>query len=409
MYGKSIGIAAVLVATVSSLALAGASAQAGEVTWWTPNFNEARAQEMKAQFEEQHPDITINLEITTTNGLEQRILTTLQSGAAPDIIDVQYPWVNGYAQNGLIEPVGDIIDDPEDYNQAALDYVTWNDQVWGVPYRIEALAVIYNREHFTEAGLDPDSPPETWADLLEAAQALTRDGRSGFAVTGGGEFGNTVFRSVPFIWMNDGNILSDDGTEVLVNSPETVEAVEFWTDMYTEHGVSPASTLENDGTANRRLFIAENVSMYQSGQFDLASIQQENPDIDIGVMQTPHPEGKDTSAILGGWAWVVPSDAGNPEEARIFIDFLAQSDNMGFYTDTFPARESAMDLPRFDDPMLEPFAEMLPHTRPLPSHPRWVQIAQAYFDGVQRILIGQQTAQEAMDLAAEDIQALLDQ
>ena len=106
---------------------------------------------------------------------------------------------------------------------------------------------------------------------------------------------------------------------------------------------------------------------------------------------------------------MIPSSAENPEDAKTFIAFLAEPENMGFYTDTFPARVSAMDLPRFDDPMLEVFGQMLPHGRPLPNHPQWVQIAQAYFDGVQRILIGEQEPQEAMDDAAADIQTLLDQ
>lgn len=400
---------AVLTASASLLALSAAGTQAGEVVWWTPNFNAERAETLAAQFEEAHPDITVTLEITTTEGLPQRILAALQSGAAPDVIDVQYPWVRGYAQNDLVVPLDDVLQDRDDYNEAALGYVTWNDQLWAIPYRVESIAVIYNRGHFADAGLDPDAPPATWSELVDTAKALTRDGRSGFAITGGGEVGNTLFRSLPFIWMNGGEIISQDGKTAMVNQPEAVEAVKFYTDMLVEHGVSPASTLENDGVANRRLFIAEAVSMYQSGQFDLASIQQENPDIDIGVMMLPHPEGKDTAAILGGWAWVVPTDANNPDEAKTLIQFLGEAENTGYFTDTFPARVSAMDMPRFDDPLLEVFGQMLPYTRPAPSHPNWVQIVQAYFDGIQRILIGQQTAQEAMDDANEEIQALLDQ
>ena len=55
----------------------------------------------------------------------------------------------------------------------------------------------------------------------------------------------------------------------------------------------------------------------------------------------------------------------------------------------------------------KPFAEMLPYGRPVPVHKNWVKIMQAYFDGIQRILLGDQTAQKAMDQANEEIQALL--
>ncbi|MEZ5668939.1 MAG: ABC transporter substrate-binding protein [Alphaproteobacteria bacterium] len=397
-----------LAVTASALALSAGMAQAGEVTWWVPNWNEARATDLVAQFQAAHPDITVNMEITTSDGLPQRVLTALQSGSPPDIIDVQHGWVNGYAQNGLVIGMDDVVQDRDDYVPAALNYVTWDGKLWAIPYRIETHAVIYNRGDFAAAGLDPDNPPQTWDELVAAASALTHDGKSGFAITGGGEVGNTLFRSMPFIWMNGGSIISDDGTRATVNEPAAVEAVTFYTDFFAK-GLSPASTLENDGTANRRLFIADAVSMYQSGQFDINSIRNENPNIDIGVMMIPHPEGKDTAAILGGWSFIIPTDAPNPDDAKVLVQWLAESENMGTLTDTFPARVSAMSMPRFDDPILGVFKQMLPYGRPVPAHKNWVQIVQAYFDGIQRILLGDEDPQTAMDGAAEEIQALLDQ
>jgi multiple sugar transport system substrate-binding protein len=397
-----------ILAAASALALLAGAAAAGEVVWWTPNFNEARARELVTKFEAENPGITVKLEITTSDGLPQRVLTALQSGAAPDIIDVQHGWVNGYAQNDLVLPLDDVLEDRDDYVPAALDYVTWDGKLWGMPYRIETHAVIFNKGDFEAAGLDPAAPPETWTAPVDTATKLTHDGKSGFAITDRGEVGNTIFRSLPFIWMNGGGIISDDMTKATVNEPAAVEAVTFYTDFF-KNGLSPASTLENDGTANRRLFIAGTVSMYQSGQFDVASIRNENPNIDIGVMKIPHPEGKETAAILGGWSFVVPKDAGNPDEAKKVVQWLAKSDNQGALTDTFPARTSAMALPRFDDPILGVFKEMLPYGRPVPAEKNWVQIGQAYFDGIQRILLGDEDPQTAMDGAAEEIQALLDE
>ena len=89
------------------------------------------------------------------------------------------------------------------------------------------------------------------------------------------------------------------------------------------------------------------------------------------------------------------------------VQFLEQVGEPGCFTDTFPARVSAMALPRFDDPILSVFKSMLPHGRPVPIHSNWVQITQAYFDGIQRILLGDEDPQTAMDGAAYDIQPLL--
>ena len=90
------------------------------------------------------------------------------------------------------------------------------------------------------------------------------------------------------------------------------------------------------------------------------------------------------------------------------MQFPAAAENQGTLTDTFPARTSAMDMERFNDPVLQVFNEMLSYGRPVPNHPAWVQITQAYFDGIQRILLGDEDPQTAMDGAAEDIQGLLE-
>jgi len=392
---------------VSALLFACSSASAGEVVWWTPNWGQARAEKLAADFQKANPDITIKMEITTANGLPQRILTALQSGATPDIIEVQHPWVQGYAHNGLVLPVDDVIEDKDDYNKAAINYDTYEGKLYGIPYRIECVGVLYNIGDFQAAGLDPANPPQTWDQWTDAAKKLTSGGKFGMAITGGGEVGNTVTRLLPLIWMNGGNVISADGKTALVNSPEAVAAVKFYTDFY-KNKYSPDSTLQNDGIANRQLFIANKVSMYQAGQFDIAPIMQAKPDMKLGAMATPHPEGKQTAGIIGGWSYVIPKDAKNPDDARKFIKFLATSDNQGFFTDTFPARASALSQQRFQDPMLKQFAAMLPFGRPAPNTPRWVEISQALFDGVQRVLSGDQDPQASMDQAKDEIQALLD-
>ena len=129
---------------------------------------------------------------------------------------------------------------------------------------------------------------------------------------------NEAFAPVPLIWMNGGDVISADGKTATVNSPAAVAAIKFYTDFY-KNGTSPDSTLQNDGVANRTLFIAKKVAMYQSGQFDIPPIQQGDATIKIGAFPMPHPDGKDTSAIISGWSYVIPKDAKNPDDAKKFL------------------------------------------------------------------------------------------
>lgn len=411
------GLTAVVTAFVAAglVAASACGRRSSSIVWWTPSWGQARAAELARQFEAANPDLTVSIEVTVADGLPARIQTALRSGAPPDLIEAQHGWVVPYAQAGLLAPLDDVVaaDDRADYLPAALDYDTWNGHLWGAPFRIEAHALLYNRRLFRDAGLDPDRPPQTWPEMLAAARTLTRKtaaGRQqyGLAITGGGEVGNTLFRVLPMIWANGGAILSDDMTRVVVNERPAVEAVAFYTELFTKHHVSPPSTLQDDGLADRRMFIAESVAMYQSGQFDVGVIRQENPRLDLGVMTLPHPVGKETAAALGGWSFIVPRDAPHADGARRLVRFVSESSRMGFFTDTFPARASAMSLPRFADPILAPFREMLPHGRRVPPARNWLSIVQVFFDHLQRVLLSELTPQAAMDQAAREMQPLVD-
>ncbi len=406
----------ILTAFALALFLGGAALAQGTVTWWVPNWQQERAETLVEQFHAANPDVRVTLEITVSDGLLSRIQVALRGGTAPDLIDVANGWNVPLALGGGLEPLDARIAESgiplDDFLAPALGTATVDGALYGLPYRVEAHALIYNRDAYREAGLDPDAPPTTWDELLEASIALTRElpngqMQYGFGLAGGGEPGNTLFRSLPFIWMNGGGVLNDDNTASALAEPASIEAVEFYVHMFTEHGVAPPSTLQNDGAALRRLFIAGTIAQYQSGQFDLPAIRRENPDIDVAATMIPHPAGGSTAAILGGWNWIIPEASRNKDAAWRLVAFLAEPENMGFYTDTFPARTSGMSLPRFDDPDLAPFAAMLPFARPQPPVATWGQIVQAYFDGVQSALIGDASVADAMGVASMQIDRLL--
>ncbi len=123
----------------------------------------------------------------------------------------------------------------------------------------------------------------------------------------------------------------------------------------------------------------------------------------------PHPKGKDTAGILSGWDFIVPADSAHHDATLKFVAFLMKPENQGFYTDTFPAAQSAMSMPRFQDPLLQPFKEALKYARPLPASPAWIRTTQIVYSSVQSIMLGQATPQAAMDSAAQQIDAALQQ
>ncbi|MBI1779420.1 MAG: ABC transporter substrate-binding protein [Proteobacteria bacterium] len=393
-------------------------AAAEEIVWWAPNWGQARAEALAKRFEAANPGTTIKLEITVADGLQNRVLVALRSNSPPDLIETNNSWNVPFAATGRLMALDDYVAkskmDLKDFMPAPMATATFEGKLYGLPYRMETHGFIYNKGLYRDAGLDPNRPPETWSDLVAYSKRLTRvDGSGkqlyGIGVSGGGEVGNLIFRLMPLIWANGGSVLSEDGKKAVIDQPAAVAAVDFYTGMFTREGVAPPSTLQNDGLAMRRLYSAGSLAQYQSGQYDLPVIKAENAKIEIGVAKLPHPDGKDPAVVLGGWNFIMPKAAKHPDATWKLMEFLTQAEQMGFYTDTFPARRSAMTLPRFQDPELKSFQDMLAYARPAPSVAAWVQVVQIVFERVQQVLLKSATPQEAMTAAAKQIQPLLQQ
>lgn len=393
------------------------SSQPATITWWAPSWNDPRSDELAAKFMKENPNIKVEIQKTVGQGLQDKILVALQSGSGFDVADAAVTWIYAYASTGTVAPLDEFVSkskviDRKDFWPANWDSGLYDGKLYAIPYRSEAHAFIYNKAMYKAAGLDPAKPPVTWKDVLEYSQKLTKSGGDkpvyGMALVGGGEVQNILYTMLPYIWSNGGDIVSKDLKKCTLNQPAAVEAVKFYTDLLTTYKVAPPSTLQNDGTAMRNLFIQEVVAQFQQGQYALAPIHKDNPKIELGFGMLPVPEvGKKPAALLGGWSYVVPKASKNKEAAWKLIEFLSKPENMGYYTDTFPAASTAMNLPRFSNPELKVFGEMLPYIRQAPPLKSWIQIMTIFQKEVQAIMLGQKSAQQAMDDAAKQIDPLL--
>ncbi|WP_300268276.1 extracellular solute-binding protein, partial [Microbacterium sp.] len=136
------------------------------------------------QFEKEHPDIDII-------GVEYEwegptFAVQLAGGSLPDVFTVPFTDSKTLLENGQLTDVTEAIDElgyTDKFNPVILEGVTGEDgKLYGFPRQAYAAALHYNRDLFEQAGLDPDSPPETWDEIREAAQAITdATGKAGYA------------------------------------------------------------------------------------------------------------------------------------------------------------------------------------------------------------------------------------
>ncbi|HPB64171.1 MAG TPA: extracellular solute-binding protein, partial [Mesotoga sp.] len=183
-----------LTAVLIILLVAMSFASAKLVIWSSENQIPA-LEKLAADFES---DYGIQVEIQQVNfgDIKSKFLTAAPAGEGPDIIVGAHDWVGELAINGLIEPIP-FLPDREQYYEVALDALNYGGKLYGVPYTIEAIAIIYNKDLVFDV-------PKTLTELEQLALEASDDEVVGFIYTAG-----DFYHSAPFILGRGGYIFKE--------------------------------------------------------------------------------------------------------------------------------------------------------------------------------------------------------
>jgi multiple sugar transport system substrate-binding protein len=236
----------------------------------------------------------------------QKFMSSLSAGRAPDIYSldlVQFPYfvsINAFAD---ITERFNQLPFKDELSQGILQLGKANGRVHALPYELDVSHIMWNKDMFREAGLDPEQPPRTWDELVEYSKALTKDTNGdgntdqwGFAVLGNSA-GSYMFWFMPFVWNNGGSMFDNEGN-VTFHSDATEEALQLWHDLVYEHEVAPRSSVQWSSGDRYNAFVSERLAIYMGGNFNITSLQKDAPDLDYGVALMP--KGKGEYATFGG-------------------------------------------------------------------------------------------------------------
>lgn len=157
-------------------------------------------------------------------------------------------------------------------------------KTWGIPFQRSTVVMYYNKEAFKEAGLDPNKAPQTWAELKEAAQKLTKKDANGNVTQYGIQIPSTGFA----YWMlqtfttpNDVLLANEAGTQVTFDHPKVIEALETWVNLAKE-GVHPKGVVEWGTTPKD--FMEKKAAIIVTTTGNLTNLKN-NAKFDFGVAQ----------------------------------------------------------------------------------------------------------------------------
>jgi sn-glycerol 3-phosphate transport system substrate-binding protein len=196
-------------------------------------------------------------------------------------------------------------------------------KTWGVPFQRSTVVMYYNKELFKAAGLDPNKPPTTWAEMLDAAKKLTIKDASGKVTQWGIQIPSSGFPYwlfQGFAIQNDVAMSNDAGNAVTFRDPKVVEALQYWLDL-GKQGVHPPGIVEWGTTPKD--FFEKKVAMMWTTTGNLTNVRN-NAKFDFGVAMLP--AGKRKGSPTGGGNFYIfkKASAAQQEASFRFIKWITQ-------------------------------------------------------------------------------------
>ena len=275
---------------VGLLAGCGGGSQGDENTIVMFLYGQEKEQEVYkdliAQYEEES-GIHVDLQITTADEYNQNIMAAQTGGTMPDVFYLGPDAVARYVANDLVLPLDDYLD------QAVIDDLwgaingayrfdgknpgSGQGSIYALPHDFSTFALAYNKDIFDEAGLDYPDPenPYTWDEFLEVCKTLTKDTDGDGEIDQWGCANALQWALDAFIYTNNATFLNEDRTQVVIDSPEFVEALQYFADLTCTYQVTP-SVEQDTALGGYQRWLDGQIGFYACGTWDVAAFMDKN-------------------------------------------------------------------------------------------------------------------------------------
>lgn len=377
---------------------------------------------MVSEFEKANPDIKIQLEPVPYPTMNVKFMTQSRARQAPDIFRAYEASVISFAEMGLLlnlEPYieksgGKVFKDS--FVDALEPLVSHQGNWYGLVSWVVPQDLVYNRDMFTKAGLDPNVPPKNWAEFLAYAKKLTKKDETGKTVQWGfvirGEKTHSAtLRLISFFYRNGARILTKDYSKATLNSPEGMDAFKRLVELYTKHHVIPPGIPEATGHFLNTMIAQEKAGMIQHGYNNIGIWDTMIPGMKdkLSIVHMPYDKINTTTGLAS--VMVISSQCKHLEEAWKFITFIVNKKNqVRMFTEAnfLPTREDALQLPEIQDCEAARFSiESIDKLTIYPHIPEWPEISFTIIEAFHEATAEAKTPEEALNEAAAKINAVL--
>lgn len=376
--------------------------------WHTHSDPEAAQLDLViAAFEAANPGILVEPTRYAYSDFKTALLTAISSGVVPDVVRLDIAWVSEFANQDALTQLDGTMPGFEEIIAGVfpgpLSTNFWDGHYYGLPLDTNTQVLLWNQSVFEAAGLT--TPPATMEEFAAVACQLSDAANNVYGYAQGGTY---FWAPAPVFYAMGGQIVDENITTATgyINGAESVAAFTMLKELYDNGCLSP--NLLGGGIATDAGHAQGNYAMIIDGPWMVDIYRGNYPDFQVNF--APIPTGPDgtTSSVVGGEDVVIMAGSPNQEAAMTWAAFLLSSDTqkMMAAVGQMPVLTSLIgdpDLP----PYFNVFQEQLLTAQARVPHPLWSDMDNAINNAYQRILRGEQTVQEALDQAAEEINALI--
>ncbi|PSL37363.1 multiple sugar transport system substrate-binding protein [Labedella gwakjiensis] len=413
MIAKKLHVPLALATTaLAAVALAGCStggsgggddAASGTYTWWDPypQHEEGSDWANRVQACGDEAGVTIERTAYDTTALTNQALLAAQENNSPDVILLDNPAVSTLAETGMVSTVEELGLDVSDIDENLLAAGELDGETYGIPIGANTLALYYNADILSAAGVDPASITD-W-DSLDAALAKVNDtGKRGITFSALNTEEGT-FQFLPWFWGAGADL-----TEL--NSSEAVEALNLWKG-WLDKGYAPNSVITNSQNTVWEEFLTGEFAFAENGTWQVNSAADAG--FETGVITLPAKDGGAAPAPTGGEFVIAPvqSDTARYDVTRKIIECMTTPEGFVETANTFayyiPPTADGQDALLEEHPELDTWVSAVQAAKGRTSDnlgTDYPKISEQLWTAVQSALSGAEDPQAALD-AAQDAAA----
>ena len=303
-----------------------------EITLWTRSPLERQAKNVVEAYNKSHKN-QVKLEIIPNDDMEGKVGGASQTDSLPDILAGDVVRIPYWASEGIFTDITeqiDGLDNKADLQQGHIEAGTVDGAEYTLPFITDVSVMVWNKNLYKEAGLDPEQGPKSIDQFVEQAKkvaALNKDGVAG-SYLAGQSGGALVFDLFPSVWADGESVMNEDGSEATLDNDSMKGVLDAYKELAnTANGLGAGSKEETGATwtapfANGKIGVMPYPNTSTAALFDA----EKDGGFEVGVAPIPGTKEGKTSTFLGGDAMGISKDSKHVAQAWNFLYWLMQSD-----------------------------------------------------------------------------------